>query len=1330
MASDDLEDFVQERLKDYDPDVDLLPGSAADTKVVQPILRRLGTDPFTIELEPFLYTRLQQEYPNIALAEGDAIIDLAVKPMQLLMNPVVEEVKRVRNNLSFSDAITLTTTEAEALGANFFVTRETGSYARGRARLYFTTPQPLTVTPGNYLSTGGGLRYLPTSIQSITSDEMLLNKEGSYYYFDVTIVAAFPGRSYDQESGALVSVFGIPSAIRVTNKSTLQGGLDEEIPVEYVDRIEQELTERSLVTQPGILAAVQRSFPDVTQIAVVGFNDPEMERDVLRGGGVGPILASGEAGYAIPDGEGALYSRRFRISDPTINFTSLIGPIGFPVGGYRMTIIDAFGATATEKIRDLTIRSVVDVNAVEFEEQELVQAFPPSGALKWWMLRKDTVTLAGVEGGTELEGTNGEVVVDSNVVHIGGMTDIYIKGSATNSASLQVAAVTDDDPALRGLDAQFYDHPTNGKGFSLNDYTLGTDYSEDDTVYQALAVAKANGNTLQLFGTWGDEGSYRILDVVQAAGDAVHVAVDPEPTGAPGAYRWRLIDDMDISLLLPKETKLSGSDLLTAQGSTTVIVPSVEDLSAYGVGKDDWVEITTGRDVGTYQVTADTTNSQLVLDTALTASATGVSFVVYRRASEETLELPLVRIQSIDILDTTNQPVGESVPYAHPIDVRAFDFSVRSNFLKVDIRDGELGLISQEIPGTIALAGLTLDVYLVTLDTTYVVTFAGTLDVDGIINAINDALIQPLATRIGDRFGLVPYDARFEVRITGGTAFSTLFRLPSGLTELSTNHVRSETIESLPNKWDSSSYDLEFDSVEVVAQNVQGFANLPSSNSGLTLSCDQSFNPGIDALVRVGPRSTGFARAYFLDPTTVQVTPDATFTFTDDDGTELLFYPDPTVDAQIYPPLPTTDRATDGETNNVVPGVGDPYRQLISWTTNFLKKGVQVGDEVVCDFIPIVGDKGVPSPGPVSGLALTTFVVKVEGTVRTVVFANDDDGDMTAVTLNGILEQLNNVLGAGVATFDTSNYLKLECSYELEVIDGTGLGYFWLNFPGLGSVGNLSDNYYGGVRRIVAYVGEHELRFTSSAPDFLYFGGDQQFKIFRPGTQRVGTTQMALNQTYAGLYYADFLLTSKGSGSQYNLPAFTKLSVSGHDSLGYHLSTEETHLSFSLLEKPHLHVTPQIISVGASDDPENAVQIAGQNLQINYEWSSLADSLQSFVSSDSERVVNESALVRHLTPYFVRFDLTYRGPATDTVVSSEIDEYIDELSPDDSLQAVKIQQIPLQWGATGTNTPLNLVAVVHKEDRSLDAEQSSDYLNTGRLAAFISDVITVTRSVS
>jgi hypothetical protein len=117
------------------------------------------------------------------------------------------------------------------------------------------------------------------------------------------------------------------------------------------------------------------------------------------------------------------------------------------------------------------------------------------------------------------------------------------------------------------------------------------------------------------------------------------------------------------------------------------------------------------------------------------------------------------------------------------------------------------------------------------------------------------------------------------------------------------------------------------------------------------------------------------------------------------------------------------------------------------------------------------------------------------------------------------------------------------------------------------------------------------------------------------------------------------------------------------------------------------------------------------------------------VSAESERVTNNSPLVRHLTPYFFRVDLSYTGGAKERDLRPVIETYVKDLFPSDGLESSDLQKLLTDSGATSVENPLELFAVVHKEDRSVVLERSQNRLNTGRLAAFIPDVLNLTRAV-
>ena len=329
MAVEDLQAFIRERAAAFDSTLDVSPGSPFDQEVVQPLVNRLGQDPFTVDLATFIHDRLQQAYPELATEEGDAITDLLIKPARLLWDPIVREINRIRNAQSLQNADQLTAEEAEALLANIFSERNKGNTAKGSARMYFQQPRDLAVNPVNFFTTKDGLHFFPDGVQSITMTEMLLNLQGGLYYFDVNIIAEAAGTNYNIDTDEIYSVANVDAAVKVTNIRRFSGGTSDETVQNFIDRSGQDLTERSLVTQRGIGAVIGASFPEITRLGLVGFGDPEMQRDILKGGGLGAPLASGVHAMSVTDGENNPYTRRIFISPPdSVDFRTVLGPVG------------------------------------------------------------------------------------------------------------------------------------------------------------------------------------------------------------------------------------------------------------------------------------------------------------------------------------------------------------------------------------------------------------------------------------------------------------------------------------------------------------------------------------------------------------------------------------------------------------------------------------------------------------------------------------------------------------------------------------------------------------------------------------------------------------------------------------------------------------------------------------------------------------------------------------------------------------------------------------------------------------------------------------------
>src|SRR5262249_3211550 len=157
----------------------------ADTEVVQPLIRRLGPDPYATPLQDFFRARLQADFPTLVIQDGEPIDDLGIKPNRIMLEPFRQQITQISTNQSTVDPRVLNAREADSWGANFLVLRRPGAFAVGPARLFFSNPQFALITPVNGVFTNTGLRFLPVENQSISAENMLFNTDGNLFFFDV-----------------------------------------------------------------------------------------------------------------------------------------------------------------------------------------------------------------------------------------------------------------------------------------------------------------------------------------------------------------------------------------------------------------------------------------------------------------------------------------------------------------------------------------------------------------------------------------------------------------------------------------------------------------------------------------------------------------------------------------------------------------------------------------------------------------------------------------------------------------------------------------------------------------------------------------------------------------------------------------------------------------------------------------------------------------------------------------------------------------------------------------------------------------------------------------
>ena len=1363
MALRDTEAFLRQVAAAYDPNIDVTPGSPFDNTVIQPVLRRLGPDPFSVDLQTFSLERLKQAYPNLAVSEADNLNDLIVNAVTLLWDPVVREIVRVRKNLSLSDPSTLTTDEADSLGGNFFTPRQTGKFSRGTGRVYFGSPQQITVTQNNFFTALGGLVYFPTSVQSIRSSEMLLNTDATgLYYFDVSLIASDPGSAYDIDPKNLVSVANIPSAVQVTNLARFSGGLDDETPADYAGRLQQSLGEKSLVTLRGTAAKLLEAFPDINRLNVVGAGDPEMQRDVLTGGGLGPVLASGMAGAAVSDAQAGQYTRRFYTNEA--DFDTLVGA----GTNFVLTVFGAIPGAASAV--DVPVQAVVDQNTLDLATASMVLGNQGLA----WTLRQTSLTLSGIPGGILFPNTpNGQITVPNGVVHVGGMSDSYVRRDGFDEATLSIVGIVADTPLLAGISLS--DADNTGGGVSATSLVTLLDYVrvDSDAVWASidttLTKAEYEGYVLQIE-NGPNAGNYRILEyVTPAAGASPTLRLQGAlavSTTLPA--RWRLFDALDVDLIEPKETRVTGDDLVMTQGRSVVTTAGALNFDEFGVSQGDTLRVFNGPNAGDYTITADPlvpTYASLQIDRKVGFSSSLTNYTIFRSIGPG-ISLPLIRVESVELLDSSSQPQGSYIPYAKPVDVQSRSFQNTANGVKHDLRNVRVGLVSAQANATtetFSIAGNTLTFLFPTLlvQTVTVLLTPGVVTVSALVDdlcakvyAATGGVFADIAVQLNNRqFGIRPVGSGF-VAVIGGTAMATLF----GTTDAHTTaDVRTDAGDATAGWWGSlqPSLDTEnaLDVLQVLDGRDTGFYASPfllSASLASTVSRALLLGSSIDSVVNgegvyfapdaqrhvlLGNRSVGSVRVYFLEPTSFEVSSGDTVFSLDTGAGVANFLPDPTMEYQSIPAQPGGSFPTDGAASNVS-GNG----QLTSVSQDFLLAGVNLGDKLYLDSVPLGGT--VVLADPVVGAAGTEFIYSIgDSPDRTLVFVRDDPSiPPNAVTLAGLVSQINASIGLSVASITSSGQLTFITDQDFTVraqgtanavILGNVRGYAGPKAFSASDTSNTSPYYLESGYTVVG-VEQHALTvspaFTSLDPNWGTPVTDQTFRVTRVGVQRVSTTQMASQKAEAGLYYADIELVSEGAGNFWNIDADQQMTVTGYASDGYYLVTEDPNLTFSTAEKPKIVFSRTMLEQGVDDNPTNATQLSGQSIQITYSRSDLVSNVQDFVLSETERVVCSNPLSRHLIPHFVRFDMTYFGGSEESVVLGDLQTYIKNIYPTEGLTASEVQRQATNRGATKVTNPLTLLAAVHYVDRRIYLQRSQDQLGTGRLNAFFADVLNVTRN--
>lgn len=242
-----------------------------------------------LPIAEFLESRLKEYDPAFEVRKGTSFQQLIFKPLEFIIQPFRDEANIIQTGQSFrrilltDDPDSFDEETVDDLISNFFVERATGAFSAGVARVYFDAPVSREWPEGGAVFAGSnGKSYVNTAPFAITNIQMGAQIEGGLYYYDIPVIALEAGSDSDLDAGGLISLAGDPDVITVTNKIAFSGGRARETNTQVIERTKKSIAVRDLVTGKGFNATLFENFPStLTELQPIGFGDQEMMRDIL-----------------------------------------------------------------------------------------------------------------------------------------------------------------------------------------------------------------------------------------------------------------------------------------------------------------------------------------------------------------------------------------------------------------------------------------------------------------------------------------------------------------------------------------------------------------------------------------------------------------------------------------------------------------------------------------------------------------------------------------------------------------------------------------------------------------------------------------------------------------------------------------------------------------------------------------------------------------------------------------------------------------------------------------------------------------------------------------
>lgn len=237
-----------------------------------------------LEAELLAKQVLEGKFPDLDLREGTGLRDLVLRPTAYAFALLQKagDYYFVQNTLQGVNNATPEETVDDIL-SNWFLQRNTGTYAVISARLYFARQKNVTITTDISFSPNNSLQYFPESSSVYPSNAMTYDSYSNEWYIDVALRAASTGSVYNIGEGSLLYFTNFdPYFLRAEINYLIEESTASETNSEFISRAESAISTRNLINIPSTESRLRETFSYLNKVTTVGAGDPDMIRDMIK----------------------------------------------------------------------------------------------------------------------------------------------------------------------------------------------------------------------------------------------------------------------------------------------------------------------------------------------------------------------------------------------------------------------------------------------------------------------------------------------------------------------------------------------------------------------------------------------------------------------------------------------------------------------------------------------------------------------------------------------------------------------------------------------------------------------------------------------------------------------------------------------------------------------------------------------------------------------------------------------------------------------------------------------------------------------------------------